>query len=204
MGHCSLEKVLTIFHFRIGRTAYFSEWQIRKRMKVSRSLCFQRLPREEHFYRHHTSSPALANFPSQRARVCREPAGACPCPCGPPAASGPHAGRPALLGSSNLSIFTTALQKVSVVTESQGEASTCGRSQSQGWRCDISLHRGHRRRPTTAILSLGTWLRCRPHVRDHTAGALPCVDTRVLGANRQVPWPFLLAALTSRCCRGCN
>lgn len=92
MGHCSLEKVLTIFHFRIGRTAYFSEWQIRKRMKVSRSLCFQRLPREEHSYRHHTSSPALANFPSQRARVCREPAGACPRPCGPPAALGPALG----------------------------------------------------------------------------------------------------------------
>lgn len=28
------------FHFRVERTAYFSEWQIRKRMKVSPSVCF--------------------------------------------------------------------------------------------------------------------------------------------------------------------
>lgn len=72
-------------------------------MKVSRSLCFQRLPREEHFYRHHTSSPALANFPSRRAGVCCEPAGAweagtCPRPCSPPATWGPRAGPPSSPG----------------------------------------------------------------------------------------------------------
>lgn len=71
-------------------------------MKVSRSLCFQRLPREEYFYRHQTSSPALANFPSRDDGVCRELAGACwapplaskastcpSCRCGQPASLGP-------------------------------------------------------------------------------------------------------------------
>lgn len=36
-------------------------------MKASGRLCFQRLPREERFYRHQTSSPARANFPSRGA-----------------------------------------------------------------------------------------------------------------------------------------
>lgn len=76
-------------------------------MKVSRSLCFQRLPREEHFYRHHTSSPALANFPSQRARVCREPAG----PAHVPAARQLHRG-PALGARLSWDLGTSALSRL--------------------------------------------------------------------------------------------
>lgn len=78
----------------------------------------------------------------------------------------------------NLSVFDAALQKVTVVTESQG---TRGRSQSRGWWCDVSPRRGRRRRPTTAFPGLGTWLRRRQHVRDRTLEVLPCVDTHVPG-----------------------
>lgn len=84
------------------------QWQIRKRMKVSWSLCFQRLPREERFYRHQTSSPALANFPSGPAgRAARGPPPPSPRPPGSTYPSLSHNPAPRSARSASLAVASS-------------------------------------------------------------------------------------------------